>query len=86
MQFHQFNSSDPFTRARNVEGMIELLREHCEQEATKLSDPEARSLFETSASVLDGLSHAFQNFLTKDQVPWECFEDSFPQKSSDPWD
>lgn len=84
MSQYQFGH-DPLSKVRNVEGFIEVLREFCLNEADHAPDTEMRSLYETSASVLGGLSGAFQNYLMKGHVPWESFEDT-PQRSTDPWD
>jgi hypothetical protein len=86
MQLNQFSLSDPIARARNVEGIIEVLKEHCVSEVEKFSDPEVKALFDSTARVLEGLSEKFRVFLTKDQVPWERYEDTIFEKSSDPWD
>ncbi len=76
---------DSVSKVRQVEGLIQVIKEYCLLEADKLSDPGARALLKTSVKVLDELTEEFEKFLLVGKAPWESFEET-PQRSADPWD
>ena len=44
--------------------------QHIREDVTKVSDPKAQALFETSAEVLGGLITAYEHFEQKSEPAW----------------
>lgn len=63
----------PTTQAGpHVENVLAQLHElvlHLRRDIDKISEPRARTLFETSAEVLDGLERAFLNYQQTPEQP-----------------
>lgn len=52
---------------RRLKELIEQLRE----DVSKVDDPRAQALFETSAEVLGGLDQAFEDYEKKNEEAWQ---------------
>jgi len=60
----QFPKSDPRHHT------AKLVIEHAREGATKVSDPKAQALFETTAEVLEGLQTAYCHFEEGNETAW----------------
>ncbi len=57
-----YPESDPRYHTANVKGMFDEIITHLRQDASKVNEPKAQALFETSAEVLNGLRTAFEHY------------------------
>ena len=65
------NSSNPKDHTANIKKEFKMLIEHLREDVTKVDDPAAKALFETSAEVLIGLEKAFSDYETKNEPAWK---------------
>jgi len=63
-------SSNPLEHTANIKKEFRKLSEHLREDIDKVSDPEAKSLFEVSAEVIDGLEKAFIDYERKNETAW----------------
>ena len=63
-------SNDPLEHTANIKKEFRKLSEHLREDVEKVSDPEAKSLFEVSAEVIDGLEKAFTDYERKNETAW----------------
>jgi hypothetical protein len=70
MATSDYPESDPRHHTANIKRMLEDAARHAREDVTKVDDPKARALFETSAEVLDGLRKAYEDFEKKDEAAW----------------
>jgi hypothetical protein len=66
----QFDESDPRHHTQKLKQMLNDTAEHARQDVSKVSDPKAQALFETTAEVLKGLVKAFDDFEQKRERAW----------------
>ena len=64
------NESDPRYHTANIKNMIDELVKHLRDDVSRVSDPQARALFEVSAEVLGGLQKAFADYEQKNEAAW----------------
>ncbi len=64
-------TSNPGEHVQNIQSEFEKLVDHLRQDVTKVDDPKAQALFETSAEVLKGLSKAFSDYAQKNEAAWK---------------
>jgi hypothetical protein len=50
---------------------IEELAVKIRKNISKVNDPKSEALFETSAEVLMGLKHAYDDYLKQDELAWK---------------
>jgi hypothetical protein len=50
--------------------MLNETAEHARSDVSKVSDPKAQALFETTAEVLKGLVKAFEDFEQRSEPAW----------------
>jgi hypothetical protein len=65
------NTSNPKEHTANIKKEFKMLIEHLREDVTKVDDPAAKALFETSAEVLIGLEKAFTDYETKNEPAWK---------------
>ncbi|HEX6964829.1 MAG TPA: hypothetical protein VF166_03445 [Gemmatimonadaceae bacterium] len=65
-----FPESDPRHHTSNIRRMLDDTAQHVREDVTKVTDPKAQALFETTAEVLNGLSKAYQDFERKNEAAW----------------
>ena len=65
------NSSNPLDHTANVKKEFKTLIDHLRRDVTKIGDPAAKALFETSAEVLGGLEKAFSDYEQKNEAAWK---------------
>lgn len=61
---------DSREHARRIKGMLREARDHVRQDVSRVSDPKAQALFETSAEVLGGLITAYEHFEQRSEAAW----------------
>jgi hypothetical protein len=66
----QFAESDPRHHTQKLKQMLNETAEHSREDVSKISDPKAQALFETTAEVLKGLVKAFDDFEQKREEAW----------------
>ena len=68
----QHQESDPRHHTQKLKQMLKDTAAHAREDVTKISDPRAQALFETSAEVLLGLAKAFEDFEQKSEAVWKA--------------
>ena len=66
----QYNENDPRQHTANLKRMLRDVAAHAREDVTKVSDPKAQALFETTAEVLLGLERAYQDFEDRNERAW----------------
>ena len=66
----QYAESDPRHHTLNIKDMLNETMQHMREDISKVSDPKAQALFETSAEVLGGLITAYDHFEQKSEGAW----------------
>lgn len=64
------SEGDPRRHTIQVRERLDDLAAHLRSDVTKVGDPRAEALFETTAEVLIGLSKAFSDFEQRDEPAW----------------
>ena len=64
MKIEPIESRDPKVHARNIAEMLGDFVHHVREDATKVDEPKAQALFETTAEVLLGLQTACEHYAT----------------------
>jgi len=65
-----FPENDPRQHTSHIRQMLDTAAQHAREDVTKVNDPKAKVLFETTAEVLKGLSKAYQDFEGKSEPAW----------------
>jgi len=63
--------SDPIRHTMQVRARLKDLAAHLREDVTKLDEPRAMALFETSAEVLLGLAKAFEDYERGEEEAWQ---------------
>ncbi len=63
--------ADPRYHAERIKGMLDQVIQHVKGDVTKVDDPKAQALFETTAEVLNGLVTAYDHFENKQEKGWK---------------
>ena len=58
----KLSTSDPRHHTKRLKEMLTQVIDHARSDVSKISDPKARALFETTAEALIGLRKAFEDF------------------------
>ncbi|MEA2711830.1 MAG: hypothetical protein QOF78_4431 [Phycisphaerales bacterium] len=66
----KYPQSDPRHHTQNIKGLLDEAAEHCRADVTKIDDPKAQALFETTAEVLKGLITAYDHFEQGSEPAW----------------
>jgi hypothetical protein len=66
----QYAESDPRHHTLKIKDMLNETMQHMREDISKVSDPKAQALFETSAEVLGGLITAYDHFEQKSEGAW----------------
>jgi hypothetical protein len=67
----QFPESDARHHTARMKRMLGDAMQHAREDTTKVNDPRARALLETTAEVLGGLRKAFDDFERKNEPAWQ---------------
>lgn len=57
--------------SQNIRIELEQLKDHLRRDISKVDEPQAKALFETSAEVIDGLINAFTHYEEKSEEAWK---------------
>ena len=66
----QSPQSNPQHHTANIRQKLTELVDHLRQDTTRVSDPKAQAMFETTAEVLIGLRKAFEDYERRDEPAW----------------
>jgi hypothetical protein len=66
----QYAESDPRHHTIKLKDMLTDAMNHAREDVTKIDDPRAQALFETSAEVLGGLVKAMSDFEARNEPAW----------------
>jgi len=67
----QYGENDPCHHTAKLRQMLRDVAAHAREDITKVSDPKAQALFETTAEVLLGLEKAYQDFEDRHERAWK---------------
>ena len=65
------DSSDPKVHTKNIKGELQKVVDHLRKDVSRVDDPQAKALFETSAEVLLGLKKAFTDYEKGEEEAWK---------------
>jgi hypothetical protein len=71
MNGNPYAESDPRYHTRNIKAWMHELIQHLREDVSKVDEPKAQALFETSAEVLNGLINAFEDYEKKNEAAWQ---------------
>ncbi len=66
-----YAESDPRYHTANIKRMLTDVVEHVRDDVTKVNEPKAQALFETTAEVLNGLLTAFSHYEGQTERAWQ---------------
>ena len=64
-------SKDPRAHTANVRREFRELIDHLRSDLSKIDEPKAQALFETTAEVISGLDTAFKHYDEKSEKAWK---------------
>jgi len=64
-------SKDPRAHTANVRREFRELIDHLRSDLSKIDEPKAQALFETTAEVISGLDTAFKHYQEKSEKAWK---------------
>jgi hypothetical protein len=67
----QYDERDPRHHTVELKQMLNDTADHARQDVSKVQDPNAQALFETTAEVLKGLVVAFDDFAQSREEAWK---------------
>jgi hypothetical protein len=67
----QYDERDPRHQTLKLKQMLNDTATHAREDVSKITDPKAQALFETTAEVLKGLVKAFDDFEQKSEPAWK---------------
>jgi len=67
----QYDEKDPRHHTPKLKQMLNDTATHAREDVSKVSDPKAQALFETTAEMLKGLVKAFDDFEEKREEAWK---------------
>lgn len=62
--------NDPKHHTAKIKRMLDELVQHVREDVTKVNEPKAQALFETTAEVLNGLKLAYDHYESKSEPAW----------------
>lgn len=68
----QYPENDPRHHTQKLKQMLDDAANHAREDITKINDPKAQALFETTTEVLKGLAKAFDDFEHKNEPAWKA--------------
>ena len=63
--------TNPLHHTAKIKDKLNDLVEHLRSDVTKVNDPKAEALFETTAEVLNGLINAYTDYERKNEEAWK---------------
>ncbi len=67
----QYPESDPRHHTLKIKSMLSELIQHTREDISKIQEPKAQALFETTAEVLTGLETAFSHYEEAQEPAWK---------------
>ncbi len=64
-------SKDPRAHTANIRKELRELIDHLRADISKIDEPKAQALFETTAEVIGGLDTAFKHYEEKSEKAWQ---------------
>ena len=64
------SESDPRHHTQKMQGRLQEIIDHLRGDIDKVSEPQLKAMFETSAEVLSGLKKAFSDYKQKNESAW----------------
>jgi hypothetical protein len=58
---HEIPANDPGHHTRTIKGMLDNVIQHLRDDVSKIDEPRAQAMFETTAEALSGLKTAFEH-------------------------
>jgi len=68
----QYPENDPRHHTLKLKQVLNDVAKHAREDVSKVSDPKAQALFETTAEVLKGLVRAYGDFEQKREEAWKA--------------
>ena len=66
----QYPETDPRHHTLKIESMLGDVVQHAREDISKIDEPKAQALFETTAEVLIGLQKAFNDYEEGSELAW----------------
>jgi hypothetical protein len=66
----QYSETDPRQHTAKLKSMLTQVIDHAREDVSKITDPKAQALFETTAEVLIGLRKAYEDFEEGTEPAW----------------
>ncbi len=66
--------TDPCHHISKIKGKLDELVTHLREDVTKVYEPKAQALFETTAEVLKGLATAYSHYEQHSEQAWKYYE------------
>lgn len=63
-------TSNPNAHSKNIKQEMQDIVAHLRRDISKVEEPQAKALFETSAEVINGLITAFDHYEKKSEEAW----------------
>lgn len=67
----EYSESDPRHHTAKLKKMLTDVIEHAREDVSKVKDPKAEALFETTVEVLSGLRKAYEDFEQRNEDAWK---------------
>lgn len=64
-------TTDPKAHSANIKSGLQEMVDHLRKDISKVDDPKAKALFETSAEVINGLITAFSHYEEENEEAWK---------------
>lgn len=71
MQAQNLSETDPRHHTSKIKGKLDELIAHLREDVTKVNEPKAQALFETTAEVLKGLATAYSHYEQHSEPAWK---------------
>ncbi len=71
MEKNTYPEHDPRHHTIKIKAMLSELADHSRQDASKVTEPKAQALFETTTEVLKGLMNAYEDYERKNETAWK---------------
>jgi hypothetical protein len=65
-----YPETDPRHHTAKIKSMLEDVAQHAREDVSKIKEPKAQALFETTAEVLIGLQKAFSDYEAGNELAW----------------
>lgn len=62
--------SSPLRHISRLHNKLDELVEHMREDVSRIDEPQAEALLETSAETLEGLMNAFEDYVEADEEAW----------------